>query len=566
MATVHKWIGCLLVMGLCACQGDDPPARDSARNNGGPENNGTPENNGAPANNGAPVPELLPFEPAQPVFQRLTAHQYRSALKDVFGEPLPQVTLEPDTNPYLYLTIGAASTTVSEHGVELYADAAFAISDAVFSDRARREALVGCSVVAADDACAEAFLRRISTRLYRRPLTTEELGRWLEVARMAGADDAFAGLSLAVAGLLQSPHFPYRVEVGEPDPADPSRRRYTSYEMASRLSFLLWNTAPDQDLLDAAASGQLQDDASLFAHADRLASDPRGRRAVQDFFAQYLDLGRLQNVDRDPELYPGYTPSLPAAMETELRLLVDDLVFRRDGDIRELFWVQRGFVNSELAAIYELEVPGATPVAFVPVEFPQESPRAGILTLAAFLTMNAHPSETSPTLRGKYVRERILCQEVPAPPDDVDLNLDSDPGQPRTLRERLEQHREDPACIGCHVFLDPPGFLFENYDSVGRYRTHESGYEVDATGELDGIALNDAKELAAALRDDPRVAQCLVRQLYRHANGRLETDNEEITLAQISENFAAGGYRFRELLIALVLSDGFRTAAPETNQ
>ena len=559
MGKLYGLTGILVVAGLVAC-GDGSAPGDVPGNNGGPGNNGA-ANNGA-ANNGYQPPDPLPFAPVEPVLQRLTAQQYRNAVTDLLGEPLPPLTLEADTNPHLYFSFRAATTSLSEHGVELYADAAFALSDAVFGDVGRRDALVGCAISAAGDACAEAFLDRIALRLFRRPLTPTERERWLGVARDTGAQDPYNGLRLVLAGMLQSPHFLYRVEVGEPDPNDVQRRRYTSYEMASRLSFLLWNTGPDQDLLDAAGNGELLDDESLFRHADRLAASPRGRKAVQDFFAQYLDLGRLQNVDRDPALYPGYTPALPAAMETELRLLVDDLVFRRDADIRELFYVQRGFVNSELAAIYELDAPGATPVTFVPVDFPEDSPRAGLLTLAAFLTMNAHPSETSPTLRGKYVRERILCQEVPAPPDDVDLNLDPNPGEPRTLRERLEQHREDPACIGCHVFLDPPGFLFENYDSVGRYRTHESGVPVDTTGELDGIDLANAKELAAALRDDPRVAACLVRQLYRHANGRLETPNEEIALVQITDEFAAGGHRFRELLIATVLSEGFRTAAP----
>jgi hypothetical protein len=497
---------------------------------------------------------------------RLTAAQYRNVVRDVFGDTLPAPPLPQDTNPYLFYNIGATSTSVSDHGVEQYADAAYKITDAVFDDAARREALIGCRVESPGDPCTIAALTSLGRKLYRRPLTQIELARWGGLAQFAGAEVPADGLKIAVAGMLQSSHFLYRIELGEDDPDHPDRRRYTSLEMASRLSFLLWDTAPDDELLAAGERGDLVDPALLYDQAERLVASPRGRTAVQDFFSQYLDLGRLGEVNRDPAIYPGYTPSLPAAMETEIRLLVDDLVFRRDGDIRELYYVQRSFVNSELARLYELEVPGATPVTFVPVEFPEDSPRAGLLTLGAFLTMNAHPSETSPTLRGKYVRERILCQQVPVPPDDVDLNLKPGQGETRTLRERLEQHRKDPACVGCHLFLDPPGFLFESFDSVGRFRTEVDGYDVDTSGELDGVLLNNAKDLAMELKDNPQVPACLVRQLYRHGSGRLETESEAASLAQITEEFAADGYRFRALLVAMAMSEGYRTLSQEDSQ
>jgi hypothetical protein len=204
--------------------------------------------------------------------------------------------------------------------------------------------------------------------------------------------------------------------MGDPTPEDANRHRYTGYEMASRLAFFLTNSGPDDVLLDRAESGRLIEVDQIAEQAWRLLESPRARTAAQSFFAQYLDLGRLAHVDRDPAVYPGFGPALLGAMETEVRLMVDDIVFRRQGDIRDLFSAPKGYVNSALAALYEIEAPGAGEYIFVPVEFGPESHRAGILTLAAFLTMNAHASETSPTLRGKYIRERILCQTVPAPP------------------------------------------------------------------------------------------------------------------------------------------------------
>ncbi len=512
--------------------------------------------------------EVPPFEPAPAVMARLTAAQHRNALEDIFGPDLPRTEVEQDTNPHLFFSIGATTTTLTERGVEQYGDAALKVAEVVFSDPARREALIGCALAAPDDDCARGFLARIGRSIMRRPLTDEELGRWLGLSRAVvegepGAEPAL-GLRVAVAGMMQSPHFLYRVEIGEPIVgADPSRRRYTAWEMAQRLSFLVWNSTPDEALLDAAARGELLDEGSVRQHALRMLDAPRARVSAQSFFAQYLDLSRLDGVDRDPALYPGYSPTLPAAMRTELQLLVDDVVFRRNGDMRELFFAPRGFVNDELAALYEVDAPGASPVSFVPVEFPDDSPRAGILTLGAFLAMNAHPTETSPTLRGKYIRERVLCQTVPAPPDDVDLNLDDMGAEPQTLRERLERHRLDPACRDCHAFIDPPGFLFEHFDSIGRFRTQADGFDLDTSGDLDGVGLADARDLAALLAGDPRLPACVVRQLYRHANGRLEAPSEEAAIVDLQAAFEAQGFRFRDLLLALATSEGFRTVSAQ---
>jgi hypothetical protein len=338
--------------------------------------------------------------------------------------------------------------------------------------------------------------------------------------------------------------------------------RYTGWEMASRLSFLLWNTTPDDALLDAAAAGELMDPAGLVAHAERLLADPRARAAVQDFFAQYFDLARLSGVERDPASYPAFSPTIAGSMRTEVQLLVDDFVFRRDADIRGVFGTRTTFVNDELAALYGVDAHGASAIAYVPVELPENGPRAGLLTLGAFLAMNAHETETSPTLRGKYVRERVLCQVVPPPPDDVDTQIDPSDMEGKTLRERLEEHRENPSCAACHAFIDPPGFLFEHFDSIGAYRTEDNGWPIDASGDLDGIPLADARDLAEALKDDPRVGTCVVTQLLRHAHGRLEAQEERSIIDDLDARFEDEGYRFRALLLHVVSHDGFRFLAP----
>jgi hypothetical protein len=535
------------------------PGADGA--DGTAEDGGTADEGGTA--DGETEGEPLVFDPAPAVLPRLTAEQYRNSLLQILGPGLPAVALEPDTNPYLFFNIGASTTTLSELGTQLYEEAADAITQAIFDDPARRLALVGCEPAAPGDQCVQGFLEDFGRRAYRRPLTPDELLRWQQITVQLAQPDAWEGLRLAVAGMLQSPHFVYRVELGEPDPARPDRLRYTSYEMASRLSFLLWNTTPDDELLDAAAGEALLTEAGLRQHAERMLADPRANAAIQEFFAQYFDLGRLGGIDRDTTTYPLFSPSLPASARTETQLLVDDFVFRRDADIRGIFGTRTTFVNEELAMLYGVEAPGASPIAFVPVELPEDGPRAGLLTLSAFLMMNAHETEPSPTRRGKYVRERVLCQTVMPPPDDVDTNIPEEAGEARTLRERLEQHALNPACAGCHSFIDPPGFLFESFDSIGVFRTvDKDGYAIDASGDLDGVPLASATELGPLLAADPRVGKCVVEQLFRHAQGRLETEAEEDTLDDLVDRFADQGYRFRRLLLTLVTHEGFRTLAP----
>ena len=509
-------------------------------------------------------PELPDFTPGPPVLPRLTQQQYFNTIAALLGPGLPTPPLEPDTNPYLFFNIGAASTTLSENGVQQYETAADLFTTIIFTDPARREDLVGCLPAAPGDACVAQFLGKFGRRAFRRPLTPEETARWLGMATELASGDPWQGLRHAVAGMLQSPHFLYRVELGEPDLGDPTRLRYTTFEMASRLSFLLWNTTPDDALLDAAAVGDLLTDAGLAGETERLLRDPRAHQAVRDFFTQFLDLGRLDGIARDPTRYPLFSPTMIDSMRTEVRLLVDDLIYRQNTDIRGIFSTRHTFVNSELATLYGVAAEGATPITFVPVDLPEDGPRAGLLTLGAFLTMNAHEIDTSPTARGKYVRTRVLCQDVPAPPDDADFNLDPVEGQgPQTLRQRLEQHRADPVCAGCHSFMDPPGFLFENFDSIGAWRTLDNGLPIDATGDLDGIPLNNARELAEMLKDDARVGRCIVTQLYRHAIGRRDILSEKPALDDIDERFAAEGHRFTELLKILVTSDLFRSVAEE---
>ncbi len=563
----RAWRALAIAVGMtAACEGSD------ARTSGDDDGAGTMAEGGTPAtmtsatdgdDDGSTGEDAEDAIPGMLVLPRLTAQQYRNSLTALLGEGLPPTPVEPDTNPYLFYSIGAASTTLSELGTGQYEEAADTVTHFVFDDPARRSALVGCEVATPGDGCVSQFLASFGRRAYRRPLTADEHARWLQISVGLAQPDAWEGLRMAVAGMLQSPHFLYRVEIGAPDPEVPGRLRYTGYEMASRLSFLLWDSMPDDALFAAAERGDLDDVAGIRTEVERMLADDRARWAIQSFFAQYLDLGRIDGVTRDPVAYPLFTLTMPDSMRAEVELLVDDLVFRQRADVRQIFSTRQTFVNTELAALYGVEAPGATPITFVPVELPEDGPRAGLLTLGAFLTMNAKQTQTSPTARGKYVRERVLCQEVPAPPDDVNTDIDPPTGEGETMREKLEQHRSNPACTGCHQFIDPPGLLFESFDAAGVYRETENGVPVDSSGDLDGVPLANARALAELLADEPLVGRCMVTQLFRHAQGRLDTDDEEPTIDDLDARFAAADYRFLDLVVELATHDGFRTAMPQ---
>lgn len=534
-----------LLLALPACVGDIGDPNDSA---------GVDE----------VVGEIVPAPAALP---RLTESQYRNALADLFGDALPELQVEPDTSPYLFVSIGAASTALSELGTQQYEENADAITHYVFSDPLRRTVFAGCQVTAPGDACVRATLETFGRRAFRRSLSAAELDAWTAVATDTSQPDGWEGLRLGIAGMLQSPSFLYRIELGEPDPEHPGYLRLTDLEVANRLAFVLWNTIPDVELLDAAENGALATSDGIRDQVERMLEDPRARTGLHIFFDQYLDLGRIEGVTRSTERYPLFTPGLPAAMRREVELIVDDIVFTRRADARTLFSTRNTFVNSELAALYGVSAEGADATNFVPVELPENGDRAGILTLGAYLTMNAHETQTSPTARGKYIRERVLCEEVQPPPPDVETDLSSPGTEPQTVRERLEEHRKNPTCAACHAFIDPPGMLFEHFDSLGAYRELEEpigGGEllpIDSSGDLDGKPLDNGKDLALLLETEPRVGRCMVRQLFRHASGRLEASGEKLLLSDLEASFEAAGFDFQTLIVELLAHEDYRRVA-----
>lgn len=503
------------------------------------------------------------FEPAAGTLRRLTVEQYRNSVRDLLGDDVsPPDDLEPDTAQNGFFAIAAAKATVSPVAAEKFERAAYALAAQALAP-ARRDSFVGCEPGGVTDAaCTRLFLTKLGGRAFRRPLSDAELARYVAVAESAARalGDFHGGLEFAIAGLLQSPDFLFRVELGVADPANDARLRYSDYEMASRLSYALWNTTPDQGLLDAAARKELSTPAGLDREVNRLTASPRAKAALDSFHAERLGLADLSLLSKTDAVYTGLNDELREVIRDDLLKTLAEIGASPGRDFLELFETRIAFVSPALAAIYGVPTSGS---GVQRVELPESSGRIGVLGKAAFLALNAHASETSPTLRGKYIRERFLCESIPAPPPNVVPVLDEpDPNAP-TMRDRLKRHASDAACNSCHVRMDPLGLSLEHFDAIGRFRADDHGHPLDTSGSLDGEAFDGAVELAALLRDDPRAAACIARQLYRYATAHVESDREQSQIDALVTDFQDSGHDFSVLLRAVVQSDGFRYAAKE---
>jgi hypothetical protein len=564
---VHGWCAALLLWGCGEGRletTDAPAPGEPAGGAGGPPEAAGGAGGGSERPPGEDPPrEVPPGPPVQPspaTLHRLTRTQYANSVRHVLGDVRVPDDLEVDTPLHGFNTVGASELTISPRAAEQFEAAALDVTGQVFDDPARRAALVGCD--AANAACVRDALARLGRRAWRRPLAPEEVDRFAGLhAELTGSfRDPWAALRFTIAAMLQSPDFLFRVEVGEPDPSAPAKRRYTNHEMASRLAYFLWASPPDDALLDAADRGELVTDAGLRAQTERMLADPRARDAMRAYFGEFLALGELDHLEKDRAAFPQMSDTLGKSMRAEIEAVVDHLVFERDADFRELLTTRETFVNAELAALYNLPAPADD--GFAPVELPANGARGGLLSMAGVLAVNAHNTVTSPTRRGKFVQSNLLCFDIPPPPPGVATNLDGVGGEgPQTTRMKLARHAVDPTCNGCHQHMDPIGLALENFDAIGAWRTTENGLPIDASAEIAGVPVDGARALGALVREDDQFGDCMARRMYRHATGHLEEPGELGVVRRLGRDFREGGHRVKALATAIVLSEGFRGAA-----
>ena len=511
-----------------------------------------------------PAPPVAGGEPA---LRLLSEPQYRSVIADLFGEHIAVGgTFDPLVRTNGLLTVGAAAAHITPAGLEQFDRMARSIAAQVLS-RENREIYVPCqphSPLAADAGCARQFFATVGRMLYRRRLETPEIlepvGLAASVASQLG--DFYAGLEAALASMLVAPSFLFIADRAAPDPDHPGKLRLDGYSRASRLSFFLWGSTPDAVLLTAAENGELYTGKGVRAQVDRMLASPKLVAGLRSFFNDMLAFEDLERLEKDSIIYPVFSTAVAQdAREQTLRTLTH-LLLDEQGDYRELFTTRETFMSGPLGRIYR--VPVERPDGgWMPFEFPLDDPRAGLITQVSFAALYAHPGRSSPTLRGRAMRELLLCQKVPDPPGNVDFSLFNNPDAPsRTARQRLSVHATQPSCAGCHKLTDPIGLALERIDGAGQLRSTENDNAIDPSGNLDGVKFSDAKGLGEAMRNNPAAPACVVNRLYSYAIARVPARDEKPLLVHLEKKFAAEGYRVPALLHEIATSDALFAVSP----
>jgi hypothetical protein len=431
----------------------------------------------------------------------------------------------------------------------------------------------GCSaqpMPSEETACVEKFVGEFGRRAFRRPLSVAEKEGLMNVytqGKASGANGSngmplspmAAGLRLVIQAALNAPAFLYRVELN----AQPQAMALEGYELASRLSYLLWGSMPDEALFAAVKNGQLQNKADVAREATRMLADPKARRMVTQFHLSWLDFDRITSVRKTASVFPEYSPELGVAMQQETEHFIEHVVFNSPGTFSELLTAPYTVANDRLARHYDL-TPVPVPQQWQKIDAPN---RVGLLSQGSLMSFYAHSDQTSPVHRGKLIRENFFCQELAPPPPSVNITVPT--VRPNsTTRERFMEHSSNPSCSGCHVLMDPIGFAFENYDSIGRFRALEDNKTIDATGKFTGTDVDGTfiglKTMASLLAQSAEAKNCYVKQWFRFAYGRGEqmptapgTSSDACAMEQLQDAFQKSGGNVKDLLFNLTQSDAF---------
>ncbi len=425
------------------------------------------------------------------------------------------------------------------------------------SGRVNLTPLLPCPLATGDDACAQSFIDRFGTRVFRRPLRPAETTQFNTFYRDAKAAHGFEqGIRLVIQLFLSAPQFLYRLEL---TPSAPGQVvRLTSHEVASRLSYFLWGTMPDEILFTAADAGQLVTKDQVAKQADRMLANSRARVRVRDFAHQWLGMGRIDEVTRDPKLYRGWTDSLAEPMGVQAATFVEKMVFDEQAGYEQLLTASHSYMTAPLATYLGAPAPQGTGFAKVALDPARYS---GILTLPGPMAITSTAESSNPIYRGHWVQSHLLCVEVPPPPPSIDV----EPPTPKpglSTRQLFAQHSADPACANCHQLLDAVGFGLENFDATGKWRATDRGVPVNARGELFGVPdalgpFNGAAELGRKLGRSHVAAGCLTSQLFHYSRGRKKTPEDDCALGSIRSLMEAAGGNLRAVLIAMTQSDDF---------
>lgn len=501
------------------------------------------------------------METPPPQMRLISESQYKHSIADIFGDDVKVVGwFEEAPEVGGLAAIGASEMSVSSSGFERYYALASTISEQMVSEE-RWARMMPCDWVAEgayDATCANDGLSLVAERLLRRSLSDDQHARWIaEIEASTEKLGSFPkAVGLAIEGLLSSPEFLFIIDETEPAPKGEGVRLSASAK-AHRMSFFLWNTVPDEELLATVRDGSLHDKKILKAQAARMLASDRLEAGVEAFFEDFLDLNEFELLEKDKVIYPAFNKQASVdAKEQMLRFLKLQLI-EKEVSYPEIFTAKDTVISRPLGMLYR--VPVSSPDGWEPFEFAEDDPRAGLLSHAGFTALHSHPGRSSATLRGIAVRELLLCQTVEPAPAAVNFTVVQDTENPefRTARERLTQHRTDDACKSCHEFIDPVGLALENFDGVGTFRDDENGAPIDTSGMLDGYLFETLPEMQQSLAQHPGVGACLVEKVQKYALGRAPQGGEVAWRNRLEKNFTKKGQQLPSLLKAVVLSDEF---------
>ncbi|HVY30846.1 MAG TPA: DUF1592 domain-containing protein [Polyangiaceae bacterium] len=566
-----------LALSAAACTGV-MDGKDGGMGPGGPNQNNT----GGSSTVDTPIDPTKattqPIDPGHVDIHRLNTAEYNATVADVLG-----TKLQPATANWRGGELGGFDNMASVLGVdadqyERYFNAASDIVTDVFANDAARAKIVTCA--ATDDmACVSSILGTSGTRIFRRPLTTEEVTTYSNVykaARMQG-DDHNASVKLMIQALLSSAEFLYRIEY-DSAPDSTAKHPLNAYELASRLSYFLWSSAPDDQLLGSAQNGTLTQDATLAQAVDYMLGDPRSNRLVSNFAGQWLGARRVVPHPAAPDVYPDWNPALADAAAQEMYLYFNEFL-HSDRSWLDFMKADVNFVNTGLAKEYGMPVPaGATDSNLVRVEGVKDG-RSGFAGLLGFLAMSSPDRRSSPTLRGKWILMNLTCTQPPDPPPNVPKLEDKGDTTSTNVRAKLEAHRANPACAACHALFDPFGLALEQYDGIGKFRTmYADGSTIDPATEMTPSAAypqgfkfagiegaNGLPGVADAVTQNPGFATCISKKLLSYSLGRLLTDTDTPYLDLVNKDWLAEGQtpNVARLIHGLVATETFRSRRGE---
>jgi hypothetical protein len=554
--TVSLLLGCTGVL-----TGGGGPGSDDPFDNGPDGKGGNGNATGGANSNGGSAGGVRPqgTDPGTKPMHRLNDAEYNFSVQDALGvsqAPADWSTGHGELYGFDNIAelLGMDTKTFTN-----FFNAAGKVADEVMSTPALRAAFITCN--AADDACVQTTISATALKLFRRPADPAELTIYGKVytAALGLAETPENALKHVLRSMLSSAEFLYRIEL-DPTPGSITPHKLGQYELASRLSYFLWSAGPDKALLDLASAGKLDDGTELTTQTKRLLADKRGERFVTNFGGQWLSIRELGGHAVDAGVFPGWTPAVTQAEMQEAYMFFNE--FARGAQPWSTFLkADFNFVNPALAAVYGMPAPAGDAMTLVQVT---DDHRFGFLGLGAFLTVSSYNHRTAPTLRARHILDQLMCAPPPQPPGNLEIPpLDGDSGTAeaaqQNIRARLEEHRKNPVCAGCHATFDAMGMALENFDAIGQYRaTYPNGAAVDASGEIDGTMFVGLPGLSDFLAKDPRFMSCVAEKLFIYSLGRGVEETDRPYLDNVTAAWASNTALLPDLVKELVLADTFR--------